>query len=326
MPVFARVVVVAVIFGWGAAPVRGDENEARSGEARQLFQTGTQLVKAAQWYEALGAFERSHALRPHPVTAFNLAACERALGHYTRARARFEQALAATDPAVPPALADEMRNYVREIDGLLVHAEVELEPADAALAVDGRPLEPGRQGTAIAGLADPGSGRAAPAARFELIADPGAHLVVLSRPGFSDALVRVTWTPGARPRLPLKLDRLPATLRVSSNTRRAVVTVDGVDVGVAPLELSRPPGRYRVALRGAGMLPYRTDVTLSPGQELKLEGVMSPERPSIVKKWWFWTSLGAALTGVALAGYFGARAAETPQLDGGGLQWVVQLR
>jgi hypothetical protein len=315
-----------------AAPAHGEARDdtegaaARLAEARQLFQSGTQLVKAAQWYEALGAFERSHALRPHAVTAFNLAACERALGRYTRARLRFGEALAATDPAVPPALADEMRTDLRELDGLLVHAAVELEPADAGIAVDGRPLQNDRDGVASAGLAEPGPGRAAPAARFELIADPGAHLIVLSRPGFSDAVVRVTWAPATRPRLPLKLDRLPAILRVSSNAPRAAVTVDGVDVGVAPLELSRPPGRYRVALRGAGMLPYHTEVTLAPGQELKLEGVMSRQRPSIAKKWWFWTSLGAALTGVALASYFGARAAETPRLDGGGLQWVVQLR
>jgi hypothetical protein len=300
----------------GAAPVHADDSEAR-----QLFQSGTQLVKAAQWYEALGAFERSSQLRSHPVTTFNIALCERALGRYTRAKARFEQALAATDPAVPAALADEMRTYVKELDGLLVRATVDLDPADAAIAVDGRPLQSG-----IAGLADTGKGIAAPGAHFELIADPGAHLVVLSRPGYGDAVVRVTWKPGEHPALPLKLDRLPATLKVSSNAKRAVVTVDGVDVGVAPLELSRPPGRYRVALHGAGMLPYRTEITLAPGQELKLEGVLAPERTSIVKKWWFWTSIGAALTGVALAGYFGARAAETPPLDGGGLQWVVTLR
>ncbi len=302
-----------------------DENDPRLNEARQLFQSGTELVKAAQWYEALGAFERSNTLRPHPVTLFNLAACERALGRYTRARARFVEALAA-NPPVPPTLAEEMRTYLREVEGLLVHADVELDPADAAIAVDGRPIEVEVGHTVVAGLAEPGPGKPVTAAHFELIADPGAHLVVLARPGFNDVVVRVTWAPGSRPQLALRLDRLPATLHVSTNATRAAVTVDGVDVGVAPLDLSRPPGQYRVALRCNGMLPYLTNVTLAPGQELKLEGLMSPVRVSIAKKWWFWTSIGVVVTGVALAGYFGARAAETPQLDRGGLQWVVQLR
>jgi len=316
-------IVGALLIALGGV-ARGDEN-AQLTEARQLFQSGTELVKVAQWYEALGAFERSNALRPHPVTLFNLAACERALGRYTRARARFVEALGAVPP-VPPTLAEEMRTYLGEVEGLLVHADIELEPADAAIAVDGRPIQRQAGNTVVAGLADPGPGKPAPAAHFELIADPGPHLVVLSRPGFNDAVVRVTWAPGSRPTLALKLDRLPATLHVSTNATRAAVTVDGVDVGVAPLDVSRPPGQYRVALRCNGMLPYLTNVTLAPGQELKLEGLMSPLRVSIAKRWWFWASLGAVVTGVALAGYFGARAAETPQLDRGGLQWVVQLR
>jgi len=318
---------LTLLFLCGVA--RSDENDARLSEARQLFQSGTELVKAAQWYEALGAFERSHALRPHPVTAFNLAACERALGRYTRALVRFNEALGATPP-VPTPLADEMRGYVREIEGLLVHVEIELEPADASLAVDGRPVEVtgtrnGRN-TLTAGLAEPGPGKPVGATRFELVADPGTHLMVLSRNGFNDSVVRVIWAPGARPIMALKLDRMPATMHVSSNAPTAAVTVDGVDVGVVPLDLSRPPGRYTVAMRSRGMLPYLTNVTLAPGQELNLEGLMTKERPSIARKWWFWTSIGVVVTGVALGAYFGARAAETPQLDRGGLQWAVQLR
>jgi len=49
-------------------------------------------------------------------------------------------------------------------------------------------------------------------------------------------------------------------------------------------------------------------------------------RVSVVRKWWFWTAVGAVVTGAARAADFGARAAEEPKLDGGGLQWVVKLR
>ena len=37
-------------------------------EARQKFVAGAELVKRAQWAEALVAFEQSASLRPHPVT------------------------------------------------------------------------------------------------------------------------------------------------------------------------------------------------------------------------------------------------------------------
>src|SRR5438477_204503 len=72
-------------------PAAADE-EAVS-EARQRFVEGADLVKRAQWAEALAAFERSDRLRPHAVTRYNIGACERALGRYARARASFERAL-----------------------------------------------------------------------------------------------------------------------------------------------------------------------------------------------------------------------------------------
>src|SRR5262249_16858609 len=52
--------------------------------ARAAFVEGTTLVKNAQWAEALAAFERADKLKSHPVTTYNIAACERAMGRYTR--------------------------------------------------------------------------------------------------------------------------------------------------------------------------------------------------------------------------------------------------
>jgi len=315
-----------------APPAPPADSGDRVAEARRLFSTGTQLVREARWHEALTAFTASYARVRHPVTLFNVGACERALGHYTRARDAFARALASgADPASddggapPAALAGELRTLLAELDRLLVHADVTLEPADARVAVDGRPLTPVER-TLWAGLAEPGAGAPLPAARVELVLDPGSHLVTLQRPGYADAVVRLTVAPGERRALPLALDRLPARLSIVSNRPRTVVTVDDVDVGVAPLDLSRPPGRYRVALRGAGLVPYRTEVTLAPGQELTLRGTLAEARTSIVRRWWFWTAAGVVVTGVALGAYFGARAAETPRVDGGGLGWAVSLR
>src|SRR5262245_55054923 len=61
--------------------------------ARELYKSGIEDVKRERWSEALSAFESSAELRPHATTTFNIAACERALGHYTRAREILRQAL-----------------------------------------------------------------------------------------------------------------------------------------------------------------------------------------------------------------------------------------
>src|SRR5262249_17936299 len=150
--------------------------------------------------------------------------------------------------------------------------------------------------------------------------------VTLTRTGYSPALVRVTLLPGARSELPLELARLPARLQITSDRDRATISLDGVDVGVAPLVVERPPGSDRVQVQQRGVQAYRASVTLAAGQEASLRAPLDPLRTPIWKTWWFWTAAGAVVTGVALGGYFGARAAEPPQLDGGGLQWVAKVQ
>src|SRR5260370_38383552 len=77
-------------------------------EARKLFVDGAELVKRAQWSEALAAFEQSARLRPHAITTYNIGACHRAMGRYPRARGAFGRPLAESNAAnnqLPESLA-----------------------------------------------------------------------------------------------------------------------------------------------------------------------------------------------------------------------------
>src|SRR5512143_2083153 len=87
-----------------AAPCAWADDEATQ-QARTEFVRGTDFVNHAQWAEALAAFERSAKLKPHAVATYNIAACERALGHYTRARQALRDALAQNDAAQRTQLA-----------------------------------------------------------------------------------------------------------------------------------------------------------------------------------------------------------------------------
>jgi PEGA domain len=326
----ARLFALLLLF---AAPARADE-EPGLVEARRLFVVGLDGVKAAQWSEALAAFEKSHALRPHAVTLFNIGACERALGRYTRARLILNNALemsAATGGTLPASLVEEARGFVAEIERVLTHLAVTLDPPEAAIAVDGRPLEPilagdGAGRTFVAGTQPPGPGAPAERPTFELVADPGTHVFTLARKGYRDVLLNRTFAPGEHATLALALDRLPVTIRVASTLDAAIVRVNDIDVGAAPVTLSRPAGSYRVAVARPGYVTYRTDVTLAPGAEANLEAALEPVKPSLFRRWWFWTAAGAVLAGVGVAAYFAAAAANPPKPDGGGLQWVVDLR
>lgn len=301
--------------------------------ARALYLEGLSQVRQAHWGEALAAFERSQALHPHPLTTYNIGACERALGHYTRARRELLKALESSAfGELPPTTQTDARAFLEEISQLLVRLSVTVEPAAARITVDGRPLESAMDGEGapvlIAGTLPPGRGGPATSGHFQLLADPGVHVITLSRPGYGDIVVNKTYRPGQSATERWVLSELPATIRVSSNEARALVSVNGRDVGVAPVDVLRPAGSYRVEVTKPGFVPYLADVRVNAGQESSLRAALVPERQSLLGKWWFWTAAVAVAGGVATATYFVARGESSPQrpaLDGGTLGWTARI-
>ena len=305
-------------------------------KARDEFVAGAELVKKAQWAEALAAFERSAKLRPHAVTTYDIGACLRAMGQYTRARETFARALAENEKSggaqLSESLVSDSKGYIAEIDHLLATVTVQLTPANAAIAVDGRPLEVqagAPSPTLIAGTLPPGAGAPPPFGVFKLVLDPGAHVVTLSRKGFADAIVNRTFLPGSATEMKLELDRLPATMHITSNEAGSIVTVNGADVGVAPVDVSRPAGSYRLIVKKDHFVTYESQVEVQAGEEANLEAKLFAESTSLTQRWWFWTAAGVVVAGAAVGTYFATRTSPTPErpaLDGGGLGWTLKVQ
>ncbi len=295
-------------------------------KAREVFSTGVELVKKANWSGALSAFEQSAALHPHATTTFNIGAVERAMGRYTKSRATLKRAL-EEDKQQPgqlaPSLAAEARGFIQEIDRMLVHLTVTLTPADAAIAVDGRPLVP--EGSRhIAGIAPPGPGKRAPGSSFTVVMNHGAHVLTLSRRGFDDVVVNKTFAPGARDSLPLRLERLPARLDISSNVPGAIITVAGRDVGPAPTVVTRTAGSYRIVVSNDGYEDYEATVALRAGERGSLRATLLKEKTAITSRWWFWTIAAAVVAGGAVTTYALTRPEPDPApYQGGTTGWVV---
>jgi hypothetical protein len=323
--------IAALVFVLLLPPIARAADDGTA-KARAEFLAGTEHVQAARWGEAIAAFERSHALRPHPLTTYNIGACERALGRYTRARDRLRAAIsedqAAGGKALDPTYAAEAKTWLDQIEGLLVHVNITLSPTHAALSVDGRPLldDTWTKSTKVAGLAPPGPGKPLELSKVQVLLDPGPHVFVVSAKGFGDSVVNKSFGAGAKVDLVLELERLPAKLRIRATQPGAVVTVDGLDVGVAPVDLTRPPGVHAVVVRKPGFVSYSTQIDVAPGQESNLSAALEAESVPVTKRWWFWTAAGVVVTGAAVSTYFLTRPTpERPAVDGGGLGWAAKV-
>jgi PEGA domain len=280
-------------------------------DARIAFDLGTAASREERWADALAAFERAYAAKSHPLTAFNIGVCLRATGNLIEAEPRFREALAA-ESELPAIWVQDARNYLREIPPRVAELDLQVEPVDAVVSVDGREMR----------VADVTS--AAPSAergRLLLRMNPGNRVVLVRKDGFQSAVLTLALAPGARINRHVDLSAQNARLRLTSAPASAIARVDGIDVGPAPIDLERAPGSHRVVLQLPGYDAYETTVMLAPGMRSELRAKLNLHRPAITSRWWFWTAVGGVVAAAAITTYFVTRSPEP--LDGGGLNWVA---
>jgi hypothetical protein len=318
----------------GGAPAQNAETSSEVLAARAEFERGTEFVQHARWAEALAAFERAHAVRPHAVTLYNIGACQRAMGMYTLARESLRAAMGdgALDAAgaptrLPKPLLEQAVALAGEMETLLAHVEFTIADAGGEgwlCAIDGRPLREAAPREWIAGVKAPGLPERVPN-RFAVTLNPGHHVVVLSRDGFESALIDISVAPGERRAESIAPTRLPATLRIRAS-EPAIVTINGKDVGPTPVELRRPPGTYLVVLERERFARYTATLEARAGKPVDLVATLVPETTPLTKRWWFWTGLGVLVAGAAVTTYFVTRPEPTrPPVSGGGLGWAVPI-
>ena len=211
--VLAAVCAVVVVCTSAARADEPTDSDAVVTEARSLFSEAAELAQQNRWADALELFERSARLRPHARTSYNMGYCERGLGHDTRARMHFVEAVRMDDDGGQTLLSPEQRRaaltYLRQAEERLARPQVELTPADARIAVDGRPLEVERVDDSgarlVAGTRAPGDGEVPPVARFELWIDASSHELLLSAADGRQVAITKSFEPGSRATLRLVL-------------------------------------------------------------------------------------------------------------------------
>lgn len=104
------------------------------------------------------------------------------------------------------------------------------------------------------------------------------------------------------------------------------MTVNGVDVGMAPVDVPRAPGKYKVVVTKDGFVPHAMVVDVFAGQDPKLDANLVPETTPITKRWWFWTGLAAVVAGGVAITYAATRPDPVPpDFQRGNTGWLVEL-
>ncbi len=304
--------------------------QRRAGEA---YVRGVKLSEEAKWGEAIAAFELADSLVHHPRSTYNIGACERVMSHYTRAREAFTRALedhrSGKFGSLLPQDEKSAVTYVAESERIVTHLTLRLSPVGVAVMIDGRPLAKRNASSGVEWVANievPGIGKPLDGAEARLVLDPGPHVLTFSRRGYRDVVRTETFAPGEDAKRSYELERLPSVMHISSDRLNAVVTVDGLDVGTAPVSIERPAGRHKVLVRSRGYVPYQVSVTLGPGEQSNLRAALPEEKPNILTRWWFWATAGAVVAGVTAGTYVATRPAplQTP-INCGTTGWCAQV-
>lgn len=142
-------------------------SESDRAEARALFAAGSAAVDAGRWADAVASFRRAWELTRAPSALFNTAFALRALGRYREAARAFDELLALENvPASMQEQASTLRDEVRARVALLRLTGLDPD-ARHEVRLDGAPV------------ADEGQ------RPLVLQADPGAHTLDVSLPGFT---------------------------------------------------------------------------------------------------------------------------------------------
>ncbi|RKH49764.1 PEGA domain-containing protein [Corallococcus llansteffanensis] len=105
---------------------------------------------------------------------------------------------------------------------------------------------------------------------------PGEHTVVARRLGYSDFTQRVMVAPGETTDVTVSLEAATGFATVTSDVPRVTVLVDGVRVGVTPIDnMPIKPGQHEIEFRAPGLKDVK-NIIVRAGQLYVVEGRLRP--------------------------------------------------
>ena len=173
----------------------------KKAEATRLLAEGNALSNEGNYVEALEKFQIAYDVYASPKLLLNIGTMLRQLGRNIEAAGVYERYL--KDPGAEPQQIKLLTRTLDEIDSLVGHLRITVSPLDAAVSLDGKPLD-------------------VPITGAEVRIEPGTHKVVAEKKGFPAAIVTVSLGRGEKRVASLNVERAPVVEKSNSTTIAAI--------------------------------------------------------------------------------------------------------
>ena len=249
---------------------------AATAESERLKKQGDVEMDALRYTEALATYATAYAASPSPPILYNMGRALQALGQYPEALEKLDE----FRTQATPALLSKVPGLTARIDDVRAHVTT----VTVACNVEGSRVllrETAIGATPLPGALKVNSGRAV----VEVVHDGYLpHREEVDLPGGGDLRIDVTLLP----------TETEGTLIVRSPSQGAIVLLDGVKIGIVPIERRVAPGKHRVDLNLKGYKPAMLAAQITVGDRTLLNVPLEADTP-ITGRWWFWTGIGGAV-------------------------------
>jgi len=230
--------------------------DALGAEAQADFDRGAQLFRQGQTSEAREAFLAAYERSNEPRVLFNVAVCDKQLGHHSQAIATLKRSLATADRPLPREYIERTAEAIATLRHYVATVTVDPSVGGAVVRIDGEVI---RENPADV--------------------DAGSHVVTASKGGFETATATVAVKPGDASRISLQLtpSSSPGTARISCVGEPTCELRIGDEVlGRGTVSVSRTNGSYLVRAFSSGRLWSERRVEMTNGVAIDVALIGAP--------------------------------------------------
>lgn len=250
-----------------------------TGDARADYESGKQLYGVQDFVTAKVKFQSAYDKSKDPRLLWNMAACERQMKHYAKARALVRRYLDEGGTLLTAQDRQDAESFLQATESLVVPVKIEVDPAGASIWIDDEPV-----GTSPL----PGP----------MPLDIGTRKLRVKKDGFKEHTSSPAIGSEKDQTLTVKLEpeAHEGALAVHA-PKDATISIDGTEVGTGNWSGKLKSGGHTLRVTARGKRTYQSELTLLEGEnrsvDVVLEAAPEPPPPEGPEEWRPWVTFGA---------------------------------